>query len=83
MVSSFKQLVAKLNEAVFKPIYRRMYDWAYASDTGLSDLQNHISGLSLVSSGDVRKKILFNYLYASLLDYFKVSYLLVWSFDSH
>lgn len=36
VVSSFKQLVAKLNESAFKSIYRRMYDWAYVSDSGLS-----------------------------------------------
>ena len=36
VVSSFEQLVAKLNESAFKSIYRRMYDWAYVSDSGLS-----------------------------------------------
>ncbi|KAF8626030.1 hypothetical protein AX15_005120 [Amanita polypyramis BW_CC] len=54
VISAFKQLVIKLNEAAFKPIYRRIYDWAYASEIV-----------------DVRKKVTFQRLYASLLDYFK------------
>lgn len=74
VVSSFKQLVAKLNEAAFKSIYRRIYDWAYAGDSGVSHWQSYFVRASLFSSVDIRKKVIFNYLYASLLDYFKVSY---------
>ena len=75
MVSSFKQLVTKLNESAFKSIYRRIYDWAYASDSGLSHMQNSCFRPSLFSLANIRKKVIFNYLYAKLLDYFKVGYL--------
>ncbi|KAM6493306.1 hypothetical protein JOM56_011440 [Amanita muscaria] len=54
VISAFKQFVVKLNETTFKPIYRRVYDWGYASDTA-----------------DIRKRIIFCRLYASLLDFFK------------
>lgn len=74
MIASFKQLVIKLNEAAFKPIFRRIYDWAYANDGGLSELRNNFSWISLSSSADIRKKVTFNCLFASLLDYFKVGY---------
>ncbi|PFH46286.1 hypothetical protein AMATHDRAFT_155738 [Amanita thiersii Skay4041] len=32
IISAFKQLVVKLNDAAFKPIFRRIYDWAYAGE---------------------------------------------------
>ncbi|KAK2465147.1 hypothetical protein APHAL10511_002839 [Amanita phalloides] len=57
IILAFRQLVVKLDEASFKPLYRRTYDWAYVSEAG--------------SLSEVRKKETFNCLYASLLDYFK------------
>ncbi|KAJ3515006.1 hypothetical protein NLJ89_g2035 [Agrocybe chaxingu] len=32
VISAFKQLVVKLNEAAFKPLFRRLYDWAFAGE---------------------------------------------------
>ncbi|PPR01672.1 hypothetical protein CVT24_001501 [Panaeolus cyanescens] len=32
VVSAFKEFVVKLNEAAFKPLFRRLYDWAFAGD---------------------------------------------------
>lgn len=49
-----------------------MYDWAYANDNGLFELRNDFSWISLSSLVDMRKKVTFNCLFASLLDYFKV-----------
>ncbi|THH26927.1 hypothetical protein EUX98_g7265 [Antrodiella citrinella] len=32
VLSAFLELVVKLNEATFKPLFRKMFDWAFASD---------------------------------------------------
>jgi U3 small nucleolar RNA-associated protein 10 len=34
VISAFKELVVKLNEAAFRPLFRRLYDWAFTSDSG-------------------------------------------------
>ncbi|KDR78387.1 hypothetical protein GALMADRAFT_245550 [Galerina marginata CBS 339.88] len=34
VISAFKELVVKLNETAFKPLFRRLYDWAYIEDIG-------------------------------------------------
>lgn len=38
VVSAFKELVVKLNETAFKPLFRRLYDWAYIEDSSKSFL---------------------------------------------
>ncbi|KAG2130333.1 hypothetical protein DEU56DRAFT_815464 [Suillus clintonianus] len=32
IISAFLELVVKLNETAFRPLFRRMYDWAFAAD---------------------------------------------------
>ncbi|KAG6909155.1 hypothetical protein DXG01_001782 [Tephrocybe rancida] len=32
-ILAFQELVVKLNEAAFRPLFRRLYDWAFANDT--------------------------------------------------
>ncbi|EGO02920.1 hypothetical protein SERLA73DRAFT_102973 [Serpula lacrymans var. lacrymans S7.3] len=32
VISAFLELVVKLNDSAFKPLFRRLYDWAFASD---------------------------------------------------
>lgn len=34
VISAFKELVVKLNEAAFRPLFRRLYDWAFTADSG-------------------------------------------------
>ncbi|KAG6836982.1 hypothetical protein H0H93_016935 [Arthromyces matolae] len=34
-ILAFQELVVKLNEAAFRPLFRRLYDWAFASNTGM------------------------------------------------
>ena len=34
VISAFKELVVKLNEAAFRPLFRRLYDWAFTTDSG-------------------------------------------------
>jgi len=33
VISAFKALVVKLNEAAFRPLFRRLYDWAFTTDS--------------------------------------------------
>jgi len=54
-ISAFLELVVKLNEAAFRPLFRRLYDWAFASETDIAR----------------RRIITFCHVYISLLDYFK------------
>ncbi|KAF9480276.1 hypothetical protein BDN70DRAFT_905831 [Pholiota conissans] len=32
VIAAFKELTVKLNEAAFKPLFRRLYDWAFVED---------------------------------------------------
>ena len=34
VISAFKELVVKLNEAAFRPLFRRLHDWAFTTDSG-------------------------------------------------
>lgn len=36
IIATFLELVVKINEAIFKPLFRRLFDWAFASDAGES-----------------------------------------------
>lgn len=45
VVAAFKEFVIKLNEAAFKPLFRRLYDWAFAGDKGMSSLYSHRVGV--------------------------------------
>ncbi|KAF6741372.1 hypothetical protein DFP72DRAFT_995311 [Ephemerocybe angulata] len=33
LIMAFRELVVKLNETAFRPLFRRLYDWAFAADT--------------------------------------------------
>lgn len=37
-VTTFVDVVTKLNDAAFKPIYRRLFDWAFNDVTGSTNL---------------------------------------------
>lgn len=34
IISAFLELVVKLNETAFRPLFRRLYDWAFAAENG-------------------------------------------------
>ena len=34
VITAFKELTVKLNEAAFKPLFRRLFDWAFVEDPG-------------------------------------------------
>ncbi|KAK7055439.1 U3 small nucleolar RNA-associated protein 10 [Favolaschia claudopus] len=54
-IAAFIELVVKLNEASFRPLFRRLHDWAFANEASI----------------DLARKITFCNVYAALLDYFK------------
>ncbi|PCH43122.1 hypothetical protein WOLCODRAFT_121527 [Wolfiporia cocos MD-104 SS10] len=56
LISSFLELVVKLNETAFRPLFRKLSDWAFATE--------------MRGSGYARATT-FCYLYMALLDYFK------------
>ncbi|EMD35136.1 hypothetical protein CERSUDRAFT_107124 [Gelatoporia subvermispora B] len=56
VISAFLELVIKLNETAFKPLFRKLFDWAYTNETGTSAAS---------------RKVTFLHVYVSLLDYFK------------
>ncbi|KAG6334786.1 hypothetical protein ID866_4304 [Astraeus odoratus] len=55
VISAFIELVVKLNESTFRPLFRRLHDWAF--------VDHH--------SGNIERKITFCRIYTALLDYFK------------
>ncbi|OCH90866.1 hypothetical protein OBBRIDRAFT_729952 [Obba rivulosa] len=57
LVSAFLELVVKLNETAFRPLFRKLFDWAFTDDT---------AGASAVT-----RKVTFLHIYGALLDYFK------------
>jgi len=76
-ISSFLALVVKLNETSFRPLFRRLHDWAFVAETGkhAHSLPSSLCRLvkQLDSDDSDRKKIVFCHVYISLLDYFKVN----------
>lgn len=58
VISAFLELVVKLNETAFRPLFRRLYDWAFAADDR--------------RTANIERKITFCHMYSALLDYFKV-----------
>ncbi|RPD60690.1 hypothetical protein L227DRAFT_501246 [Lentinus tigrinus ALCF2SS1-6] len=55
MISAYMEVVVKLNETAFRPIFRKMFDWAFAEGT----------------SESAKKKVVFCHVYSALLDFFK------------
>lgn len=47
-ISAFLQLVVKLNEATFRPLFRRLFDWAFVN--GASKLFVHSNDQHLATS---------------------------------
>lgn len=37
-ISAFLELVVKLNETTFKPLFRKLYDWAFTQESGMEIL---------------------------------------------
>lgn len=54
-ISTFLELVVKINEATFKPLFRKLFDWAFTIDDSMANA----------------RKLVFCHIYSALLDYFK------------
>jgi len=46
VIAAFKELVVKLNESAFKPLFRRLYDWAFVEKYGA--FSNHADFSALI-----------------------------------
>ncbi|KAI0070967.1 hypothetical protein K474DRAFT_1669523 [Panus rudis PR-1116 ss-1] len=55
-IATFLELIMKINEVTFKPLFRKLFDWAFNSEE---------------KSADDTHKLVFCHIYISLLDYFK------------
>jgi len=36
VISAFREFVVKLNDSTFRPVFRRLYDWAFVREGGMS-----------------------------------------------
>ena len=71
VISAFRELVVKLNDSTFCPVFRRLYDWAFVHEAGMSVPEIWFVDSQLVLADDPRK-IIFFHTYCGLLDFFKV-----------
>ncbi|KAF7373573.1 U3 small nucleolar RNA-associated protein 10 [Mycena sanguinolenta] len=68
-ISAFIELVVKLNEASFRPLFRKLYDWAFAGE--------------IAATADLKRKITFCNVYAGAFGLFQGTPRdLAW-FDAH
>ncbi|OSX58041.1 hypothetical protein POSPLADRAFT_1154787 [Postia placenta MAD-698-R-SB12] len=68
LISAFLELVVKLNETAFRPLFRRLSDWAFTDTT---------------SSANVSRAVTFCNIYSALLEYFKALVVPYLSFLRH
>ena len=73
LIAAFRELVVKLNETAFRPLFRRLYDWAFAGDSGMLLLVptfhwSRVDGIVV----NLEHQVVFIHLYIGLQDYFKV-----------
>ena len=74
VVAAFIELVTKLNDTAFRPLFRKLFDWAF---TGRPRHVMHCRAFSdspSVSESSTERKIAFCNAYMGLLDYFKVTH---------
>jgi hypothetical protein len=69
MIQAFLELVTKLNEATFRPLFRRLFDWAFA--IGKNRNRPYRFGFNAPTDGETIKQVTFCRLYSALLEYFK------------
>lgn len=60
-----------MNEAAFKPLFRRLFDWAFTT-SGMCRVMIQSPGLIVLPEAADARKSVFLHLYTALLDYFKV-----------
>jgi U3 small nucleolar RNA-associated protein 10 len=65
-------MVVKLTESAFKPLFRRLHDWAFLGEIGWCVVLISIVYSNLCEFLDPERQITFCHLYIHLLDFFKV-----------
>jgi U3 small nucleolar RNA-associated protein 10 len=74
IITAFKELVVQLNEAAFKPLFRRLYDWAFVEKSSVFPQSCPCFYANNVFLDDDSRKVAFSHLYMGLLDFFKVNH---------
>lgn len=74
IIAAFIELTVKLNENTFKPLFRKVFDWAFSASSGQHDFcSSPLVCKVLKYLLDDGNKIVFCQVYMALLDFFKVS----------
>jgi U3 small nucleolar RNA-associated protein 10 len=69
------EVVVKLNETAFRPLFRRLYDWAFVAENGEFELLiGSVLPWLITVTANIERKITFLHMYSALLDYFKVHF---------
>ena len=63
--------MVKLNETTFKPLFRKLYDWAFTQESGTECSLLISLKLTEIHHKDEKRRAVFCRVYAALLDYFK------------
>lgn len=71
-IEAFIELVTKLNEATFKPFFRRLFDWAFSSSKDESSSCKPATDRLVNVAGNESRQITFSIAMTALLDMFKV-----------
>ena len=74
VVDAFVELVTKLNDTAFRPLFRKLFDWAFTGESRAVIDHDTLSESSSVPESSAERKIAFCNTYMGLLDYFKVTY---------
>jgi U3 small nucleolar RNA-associated protein 10 len=74
VVGAFVEFVTKLNDTAFRPLFRKLFDWAFTGEP--RNVMQHrmcfLNRSSSVPESTAERKIAFCNVYMGLLDYFKV-----------
>lgn len=71
IIAAYIELVVKLNETAFQPLFRRFCDWAFGDETSERRANAYNIYLLMISAA-ISRKITFCRTYSALLDLFKV-----------
>lgn len=71
VIAAFVELVTKLNDTAFRPLFRKLFDWAFTGK--VLDAMGCWPLKPKVTEANAGRKIAFCNTYVGLLDYFKVN----------
>ena len=82
-IPAFLELVVKLNETAFRPLFRKLFDWAFTTEGDQYISFVRMQSLTTDSETSNARKVTFCHVYTSLLDYFKVRFLNIYLTFGH